>query len=92
MEYYPDLNALPHDPVFEVEFECKNCGKEFSHQFDANVEVRPAGVIGPNFRGIDEVSGNNYVAIIDGEKYPIGCENCDIDTSLYELNREPLNE
>jgi len=91
MEYYSDLNALPHDPVFEIEFECKNCGKRFSRKFDSNVDVRPAGALKRNFVGINEVDGNKYVAVIDHDKYPIECDNCDIDTSLYELNREPLD-
>jgi hypothetical protein len=91
MDYYSDLNALPYDPVFVIEFECKNCGKEFARRFDANADVHPVGANKPNFIGINETDGNKYVAIIDHEEYPLQCDNCDIETSLYELNREPLD-
>lgn len=92
MEYYSDLNALPRNPSFEIEFKCKNCGKEFTRRFDSDVRVEPAGVNRPNFIGINEVSGNRYVVVIDGEKFTLQCDNCDIHTSLYVLNREPLGD
>ena len=86
MEHYSKLNALPYEPVFEIEFECKNCGKEFTRKFDANADVHPAGANSPNFIGINEVAGNKYVAVINHDKYPIQCDCCDVHTSLYELN------
>lgn len=92
MDYYSDSNDLPQDPVFTVDFECKNCGTEFQRKFDANAEVHPAGSNSPRFIGIDSVSGNRYVVEIEREEYTVDCDTCDIDTSLYELDRNPLND
>lgn len=92
MEYYSNLNALPHDPVFRVEFVCKNCGKEFTREFDANADVHPAGAGMRDFIGIDEVNGNLYKVDIDNNQYRLQCDNCDVNSSLYVTNREPLGD
>jgi hypothetical protein len=84
------LNALSYDSVSEMGFECKNCAKNSSRQFDADTDVHPAGANKPDFIGINEVDGNRYVATIEHDDYPIQCDCCDIDTSLYEVDRERI--
>jgi rubredoxin len=89
---YDDLADYDEDEIaFSVEFECKNCGLEFEREFGFQDRVRPKNS-GMNFAGIDETTGNPYIAEIDGKDCHLRCPNCGIDTALFQKERIPQGE
>lgn len=79
----------PGQIVFKVEYECKNCGETFEHEFGEGDEVRPEGIGSPSF-SIDEITGNPYLEVINGRRARPRCPTCALDTYLYILERTPI--
>jgi len=88
---YDDVaNYEPQDLVFTVKFRCKNCGDDIKWGFSKKDKVWPKGA-GPNFQ-LNETTGNPYLASVNGNRCWLQCPTCEIDTSLYEINRVPIRE
>lgn len=92
MYRYDDVTDYePGEIVFTVTFLCQNCHRTFKHGFGKGDEVRPKGVGKPGFH-INEVTGNPYLATVDGDRCRPQCPTCESDNSLAVHKRTPIRE
>lgn len=94
--YDEERNLENETPAFLVEFECGNCGREWSHKFKAKDEVHQLEETGTG-RGVD-------VRVSQISKYEedqaetmyrtraILCPTCDTENQVMAVNREPITE
>lgn len=80
-----------HEIAFTVTFQCRNCWRTFKHGFAKGDEVRPKGSGHPEFQ-INEVAGNQYLAVINGGRCRPQCPTCGHDSSLSVKKRTPIRE
>jgi ribosomal protein L37E len=89
---YDDLADYSADDLaFTVTFDCRNCGETIKLGFASGDQVEPAGAR-RNFSGINEVTGNQYLAKIDGYPCLLQCPTCESDTSLFVSEKSPIRE